>query len=149
MRVFGVLQKFFRFPGSDRLLLAETFCWLALAWIAIAVLPFRHVARLASIEGRRQEPTPKVRAETVRRVRWAMGACVGRVPWPAKCFQQGLAAQFMLRRRGMHSVLYYGAAPDDKQGLSAHVWVRDGDVDVVGGDIASRYAVLAKFPCGS
>jgi hypothetical protein len=62
------------------------------------------------------------------------------------CFQQGLAAQLMLRRRGVPSVLYYGAAPNDGSGLSAHVWVRDGDVGVIGDEIASRYAQLAAFP---
>jgi hypothetical protein len=62
------------------------------------------------------------------------------------CFQQGLAAQFMLRRRGVPSVLYYGAATDDRSGLSAHVWVRASGVDVIGGEIASRFAVLMTFP---
>jgi hypothetical protein len=35
-------------------------------------------------------------------------------------------------------------------GLSAHGWVRDGNVGVVNCEIASRYAVLATFPpeCG-
>jgi hypothetical protein len=52
----------------------------------------------------------------------------------------------MLRRRGIPSVLCYGAARDDRHGLSAHVWVRVDDVDVIGGEIASRYAVLTTFP---
>lgn len=82
----------------------------------------------------------------MRSIRWAIVACARRVPWRALCFEQGLAAQFMLRRRGIASVLYYGAAPDTKQGLSAHVWVRDGNVDVVGCEVASAYAVLATFP---
>jgi hypothetical protein len=34
----------------------------------------------------------------------------------------------------------------EDQRLSAHVWVRDRDVDVIGGEIASRYAVLTAFP---
>jgi hypothetical protein len=81
-----------------------------------------------------------------RRIRWAVSACARRVPWRAKCFEQGLAAQLMLRRRGTCSVLYYGAASGDERGLSAHVWVRDGDLDIIGGEIASDYAVLATFP---
>jgi hypothetical protein len=52
----------------------------------------------------------------------------------------------MLRRRGVPSVLYYGAALDNGSGLSTHVWVRDGDVDVIGGEIADRFAILATFP---
>jgi hypothetical protein len=52
----------------------------------------------------------------------------------------------MLRRQGIASVMSYGAAPDPQSGLSAHVWLRADDIDVVGGEIASRYAVLATFP---
>jgi hypothetical protein len=63
-----------------------------------------------------------------------------------QCFEQGLAAQRMLRRRGVASVLYFGAAPNDRKGLVAHVWVRDGDVDVIGCETADQFAVLAEFP---
>ena len=52
----------------------------------------------------------------------------------------------MLRRRGVPSVLYYGAALSNGNDLSAHVWVRDGSVDVIGGKIATHYAQLAAFP---
>jgi hypothetical protein len=52
----------------------------------------------------------------------------------------------MLRRRGISSILYFGAAPDDQRGLCAHVWVRDGHIDVIGGETASRYAVLVMCP---
>jgi hypothetical protein len=138
-------QKLLRLSGRDRLLLVETIFWLALACVAVAVLPFRHVGCLAALPIRRPE-TKESQAAAVKRVRWAIVACARRVPWRAMCFEQGLAAQFMLRRRGVPSVLYYGAAPDDRRGLSAHVWVRDGDVNVIGGEAYLRYAVLATFP---
>jgi Transglutaminase-like superfamily len=51
----------------------------------------------------------------------------------------------MLRRRGIPSVLYYGAA-QDRSGLISHVWLRHGDVDVIGGATAHRFAILATFP---
>lgn len=139
-------QKLWRLAGSDRLLLVEAIFWLALAWVAIAALSFRQVGLLASVRVRREEPPFGERAEVVARIRWAISACARRVPWRAKCFEQGLAVQLMLRRRGVRSVLYYGAGPHQQRGLSAHVWVRDGDVDVVGGETASRYALLATFP---
>ena len=116
------------------------------AHLAIAVLPFRNVGLLAARPIRGPKISNQARANKVRRVRWAIIASAARVPWRALCIQQGLAAQFMLRRRGIPSVLYYGAAQDDRDGLSAHVWVRDGDVDVIGGEIADRFTVLATFP---
>ncbi len=60
-----------------------------------------------------------------------------------RCFERGLAAHAMLRRRGLQSVLYYGAA--GAGGLRAHVWVRCAGVDVVGGDEAPDFAFLARF----
>ena len=140
------MRKFWRLPRHDRLLLIEATLWLAIAGFAIAVLPFRNVGRLATRPVRRPVLPQQARLTEVRRIRWAIVAAATRVPWRAMCFQQGLAAQFMLRRRGIPSVLYFGAAPDDERGLCAHVWVRDGDVDVIGGEIASRFAVLARFP---
>ena len=142
----SLLGKFFCLPRRDRLLLLEAALWLAVAGFAIAVLPFRHVGHLAARPIRRPEPPEHTRHREVRRIRWAIVVTAPRVPWRAICFQQGLAAQFMLRRRGVPSVLYYGAAQDTQNGLFAHVWVRDGNIDVLGGEISSRFAVLTTFP---
>ena len=119
---------------------------MAIAAIAIAVLPFRHVGFLAARPVRRRKLPRQARLDKVRRVRWAIVTTAARVPWRALCFQQGLAAQFMLRRRGIPSVLYYGAMQDEGSCLCAHVWVRDGDVDVIGAEIAHQFAILAAFP---
>jgi hypothetical protein len=141
-----LLLKFWQLPWQDRLLLLEVGLWLVVAAIAISVLPFRHVGLLAARPLRRPELARQARAKDVRRIRWAITSTAARMPWPALCFQQGLAAQLMLRRRGIPSVLYYGAAQNEQTGLYAHVWVRDDDIDVVGGEIANRFAILATFP---
>ena len=143
-----LLQKFWRLSWQDRLLLLEAVLWLAIAGFCIAVLPFRHVGVLAArpIDLHRPKLPHQDRLNKIRRIRWAIISAGARVPWRALCFQQALAAQLMLRRRGVPSVLYYGAAQDDRSGLLTHVWVRHGDVDVVGGEIANHFAVLATFP---
>jgi len=142
----ALIRKFFLLPQHDRWILLEATLWLAAASLAIALLPFRQVVRLAARPIARLEPPPQTRLREVERVRKAIIIAARRVPWRAVCFQQGLAAQFMLRRRGVPSVLYYGAALGNENDLLAHVWVRDGDVDVIGGKIASHYAQLASFP---
>jgi hypothetical protein len=110
------------------------------------VLPFHDIGLLATRPIRRSKLSGQARPNKVRRIRWAIMASAARVPWRALCFQQGLAAHLMLRRRGIPSVLYYGAAQNDRTGLCAHVWVRDGEVDVIGSEIAHRFAILATFP---
>jgi hypothetical protein len=130
---------------SDWLLLAEALAALALASLAIALLPFRHVAAAASARGRQ---APRVDPEMVRRVRGAVQGWARRVPWRAVCFQRGLALHWMLRRRGIRSVLLYGARRQG-DGLAAHVWVDVDGVTVIGGEEASDFSCLARFPDGA
>jgi hypothetical protein len=140
-----VIRKFWRLSWRDRILMLQAVYWLAVAGFVIAVLPFRHVGRLAARRPRGREPPVQTKRIEIKRIRWAMVVAARHVPWTAVCFQQGFAAQLMLRRRGVPSVLYYGATSEEGR-LSAHVWVRDGDVDIIGSEIAFRFAVLATFP---
>ncbi|HEX8126833.1 MAG TPA: lasso peptide biosynthesis B2 protein [Allosphingosinicella sp.] len=130
-------------PGlADVPMLAEALAALALASLAIAVLPFRRVAAAASARGRGPERSDP---ETVRRARSALIGWSRRVPWRTVCFQKGLALHWMLRRRGIRSVLLYGARRDG-DGLAAHVWVDVDGETVIGGDESPNFACLARFP---
>jgi hypothetical protein len=73
-------------------------------------------------------------------------ACARRVPWRAKCFEQGLAAQWMLGRRRIFSTLHYGVAQGEDRGLIAHVWLSSGSLDVVGCENKDDFSELARFP---
>ena len=131
-------------PGfADGPMLAEALAALALASLAIALLPFRRVAAAASKPVGR-EPV-RTDPETVRRARSAVTGWARRVPWRAVCFQKGLAVHWMLRRRGIPSVLLYGARRDG-EGLAAHVWVDVDGETVIGGEEAPDFACLARFP---
>jgi len=140
------LQKVRHISWQDRFLLTEALVLLAIVTPAIQLLPFRYIGRLAALPIKDCVVEPQPREPLIARVRWAVEKCSERVPWRAVCFQQGLAAQLMLRRRGVASTLYFGAAPDRVKGLMAHVWVRAGDIDVIGTENASDYAMLPSFP---
>ena len=140
------LRKFWRLSWRDRFLLSEAVLGLGIAGLAIAVLPFRSVGFLAGRPIRRPELPRQERLNNVQRIRWAITRAAARVPWRTMCFEQGLAAQLMLRRRGIPAVLYYGAKQDDHRGLNAHVWVCDGEVEVIGAEIADQFVILTTFP---
>lgn len=114
---------------------------MILASVAIRLVPFRQLARLIGGEG----PAARAAEREVATIRRAIRAWSRRLPWRTLCFEEGLTAHWMLRRRGLRSTLHYGAATIDGQ-LKAHVWVRSGDVDVVGCDNAADFALLATFP---
>jgi len=126
----------------DAPLLAEALVTLALASLAIHVLPFRRVAGLANASARRAG------SSDIAQLRRAVDAWGSRVPWKAVCFQRGLALHLMARRRGIDSVLHYGVA-QDADGLAAHVWVSIDGRTVIGGEQAPRFTCLARFPAAA
>jgi Transglutaminase-like superfamily len=128
---------------ADCMLAAEALGWLLIAGAAIRLAPFRAVGALAS---RPVGGSARRRPPVAGRVAWAVQAAVARLPWSPACFEQALAAQVMLRRRGVASTLFYGAKPDRSRGVQAHVWVREDDRDVIGCEASIGYAVLATFP---
>lgn len=132
---------------ADIILAAETAAWLVLAGLALRALSFARVAALAggppSSAG-----TTQTDDNTAGRIGWAVEAAARHLPWRPLCFERGLAAHMVLRRRGHASLLHYGARSDGSLGPSAHVWVRLGARDVVGGEEAARFATLATFPTG-
>ncbi len=97
--------RFTQISWRERLLLAEAALLLATSSLAIAVLPFRRVTQFAGRAGPR--PVRAAGAEqSIESVRWAVSACGRFAPWRPVCFQHGLAAHWMLRRRGIASTLY-------------------------------------------
>lgn len=135
-------RTFLRLDWRDRALVAEAVLLLGAASLAIRLLPFRTIASMA---GRGDNARASAEPDEAKRLRWGIAAAARRVPWRAVCFQQGLAAHWMLRRRGHASRLHYGARTEPQSALKAHVWVRSGDTDIVGCDNAADYALLATF----
>lgn len=140
----GKLARIISLSSAERLLLVEAVAMLGVASFLIALAPFRRVAGLAG-DPRRTLPDPAEQVRRIRAVRWAIRASARRVPWRAKCIEQGFAAHWMLRRRAVRTVLHYGVARRD-DGLAAHVWVRSGETDVIGCENLAEFAEVAQFP---
>ena len=131
-----------RNPRPSWPLLIETGVAMIAASAAIRLVPFRRLAALIGQAARESSPAQPGEIATITR---AIRAWSRRLPWRTLCFEQGLTAHWLLRRRAFASTLYYGAAKR-KGILEAHVWVRSGGLDVVGCDVAGDYALLARFP---
>ncbi|WP_265569356.1 lasso peptide biosynthesis B2 protein [Sphingomicrobium nitratireducens] len=126
-------------PGP--LLLAETFGDLVAASLALRLRSFE-----AIVSGRDAPANlPQVAPHDAVMLERALKAWNRRLPWRTLCFEQGLAAERWLRRRGLASRLHYGAAGRG-EGPVAHVWVTSGTVPVVGCEQAGEFVELAQFP---
>lgn len=122
-------------------LLAEAGAAIAVASLAIRLRPFRTIAARLDRPRVKSEPADGETAYWLRRSVKAWGR---RLPWRAKCFEQGLAAAWMLRRRGLAYALHYGAAPKNGR-LEAHVWVTSGETPIVGHENHEAFSLLASF----
>ena len=136
--------RFIHLERSRKYFLVEALVALAVSSAAVRFLPFRRAVRMGSrkLSGKATGD----RGEAVRDARWSIEAAAAAAPWRAVCLQQGLALQWMLRRRGIDALLHYGLAKEKERGLEAHAWVAVGDNLVIGGEIASKFRCDATFP---
>lgn len=123
-------------------LLAEAGAAVLAASVAIRLAPFRSLAEHLSRGGKNE---PQADKETVYWLRRAVLAWARRLPWRTLCFEQGLAAYWLLRRRSLKATLHYGAATIDGD-VKAHVWLTSGRTEVIGCENKEDYGLLARFP---
>jgi hypothetical protein len=80
-----------------------------------------------------------------REVGWSVTRAACFMPFKAVCLQQAMAARSMLRRRGVPSVLHFGAARGETKPLDAHAWLDAAGVEVTGYPVEARLTEIACF----
>lgn len=119
---------------GERCLLVEAICWLGLMRLLVLLLPFQWLLVLLRLQHRPlSTPLPApVAPQAVEPMQRAIQAASGYTPWTSNCLAQALAAHRMLYRRRLTSTLYIGVAKPVDQSLTAHAWLRCGEVFVTG-----------------
>lgn len=142
---------FFGRSWRERGLFFEATLGLIVAKLLVHTVPFRWFApRL----GRSQHETPRTIAPAARAlavdISWAVQAAARHLPLGFVCLPQAMAAQWMLRRRGLATTMYFGVAfkADARDSLLAHAWLRAGDKIVTGENEMSRHPAIAWFGDG-
>jgi hypothetical protein len=141
----GLLRKLSGRSARELALMTEAVVVLAAARLAARLLPFQWVMSPARAPLRRAPP-PDAADLAVREVTQAVTRVSRHVVFRAACLQQALAVRGMLARRGVETVLHFGAAMEADEGLRAHAWLSRGETVIVGAGPATRYAQLAEFP---
>ena len=128
---------------QGNLYLAEAVILLAGAAVAIRFRPFQTALKFGTV---RLLKKASLSPGTIDELAWSVRIIAKRVPFRALCFEQGLALQRMLRRRGIDARLHYGIGKNDAQLLEAHVWVDVGDRVVIGEQGLGKFQSVATFP---
>jgi hypothetical protein len=128
------LARLAALPPAERRLALAAALLVAGAGLALRLLPYRVVRRLA-VRLARPRARPPLPAS---RVAWAVAAAGRRVPGGANCLAQALAARVLLGRHGYASRLRLGVRHTPRR-LEAHAWVELEGAALVGGSVAARY----------
>jgi hypothetical protein len=92
-----------------------------------------------------QSAQPQEHARLAEEVGWAVTRAALYLPFKAVCLPQAMAARVMLTRRGIASVLHFGAAKSEGRPLDAHAWLDAAGVEVTGYPVGRGFAEIACF----
>ena len=144
--MWNELRRFCRMSPYRRWLLLEALIALAIARIAMALLPFRRIASWMGTPGA-ETPDTATNAEicVAEEIGWAVAVLARRVPWDGRCLAQALAGTGMLRRRGLEGTVSFGVRRGEIAELDAHAWLRFGSCMVTGGPGHQRFNTFTTF----
>jgi hypothetical protein len=151
------LRRFGQVDHRRRALVIEAVAWLILARMALNLISFPRLARHlgtfvppsdARVADAVSAAIPK-QARLAAEIGWAVTRSARYVPFKAVCLPQAMAARVMLKRRGIKSVMHFGAAKGQNNGqsrpLDAHAWLNAAGVEVTGYPVAAQFAEIACF----
>lgn len=147
------LRRFAQVDLSRRMLVVEAVVCLLAARLALIVIAFPRLARRIGTAVPAGDPRVLraraagggAEARLAAEIGWAVTRAAHHVPFRAVCLPQAMAAQFMLRRRGIASVMHFGAARGDDKPLDGHAWLDAAGVEVTGYPVDARFAEIACF----
>jgi hypothetical protein len=130
------VARFVALPPTRRRLLARAALAVAASRVAVSVLPFRWVRRLAA-RPRLRAGEPRASADDLA---WSVAAAGRRLG--STCLTEALALQALLVREGHDATLRFGVAKTPGGTIEAHAWLECSGRVLIGGPESARFAPL-------
>ena len=143
--MLGAGVRVLRLPAPDRRRVFEAVVQVTRSSLELRLVPAtRTVALLGSVgSDNPEESVEQAQLREAALVGRAVAAAGRRLPWHPTCLRQALAAQRMLRRRGVASRLHLGVT--SAAVAEAHAWVTVQGEPIVGRAGLDRFVPLAAF----
>ena len=139
------LRRFLGLPFAERWLLIKAAALLEATKLAMRLVPFRVLRRVADKTGNTFVGQRSEKGASARTVAWAVETASRVTPGEKTCLTQALVAQVLLTRRGYSSLLHIGVVKDENGELLAHAWVECQNEILVGGYELERYTPLTSL----
>lgn len=145
------MRAFLTSGPARQALVVEAALLLLAARVVLLVVPFQRLARgwgsfvvPTEVAPMNHAVSPDARRIAIA-VGWAVRATASVMPTKAMCLQQAVTARWMLARRGITSIIHYGAGRDESGALVAHAWLDAAGEEVTGHPVASIIAEIGAF----
>lgn len=130
-----------KFARSSELSVSD---WISLGVATLALLRARIILARVSIRGMikaleegqsAQNDTPLTTHQMnwLSQMSWALQSAASHLPWRTDCLVRVIAADWLLRRKGLQPEFHLGAGKDDNGIFMAHAWLRCRGIEVTGG----------------
>jgi hypothetical protein len=146
------LRRFAQVDHRRRALTVEAVLWLLIARLGLIFVPFPILARRWGAFVPPAGPQIKTQADAsadavhqAQEIGWAVTRSARYVPFRAVCLPQAMAARVMLKRRGIASVMHFGAGRGEEKPLEAHAWLDAAGVEVTGYPVPENMAEIGRF----
>lgn len=145
------LKKFLNLPISDKCILLESYIMLGYGRFMVLMFPFNRIKLLLEKDLDKMVDGNGINdnINKVKQVKWCVEIMSEHTPWKSNCFAQAIAAQNMLKRRGIPGTVFFGVAKEVDQTLSAHAWLKCGEIYVTGDKYRTAFNAVVKIGEGS
>lgn len=137
------IVNFFKYNHHKKITL-EAYWFSAIYRICILLVKPERLRRYWGIEG---EESPETEEMEIYRYARSVSRIVDHVcnktVWESKCLVRALTAQHLLKKKHIPSTLYLGCSVIEGE-MTAHAWLRCGEMYVTGGN-GSGYAIVDRF----
>lgn len=145
----GRLRNFAARSLFQQLWFLPAWIGLGLASLAIAIVPFRHIAPRLGKHAGLEQPEMDIgaaQAARAREIRRTVQLAAHFAPWRADCYPQAIVARALLGIYGLPFALCMGLRNDPLSGqVQAHAWIRCGEICVTGDAEENTYRVVGVF----
>lgn len=144
--MFSQIKKYFKQSNLEREILNRTFAWLLVSFILVRIIPLRW---FSSLLGEFKKEVKEELAATDLIIIASVNKSIKRLkrilPWKVKCFEEAIAAKKVLEKSEIKSTLYLGLDKNEIKQLVAHAWLKNGDVNITGGNVATNFKVVGYY----
>ena len=143
------IKLFWRLPIKEKMLFVEAFFLLGLMRLLITTVSFKRLTRSLRQSSTDVELSPlnDNQATVAVQVGEIIGRAANNTPWESVCLTQALAAQRMLKKRGIPGVFYLGVMKDKEndKNVRGHAWSQCDETIITGAKEHEDYTVISVY----